>query len=200
MLPAAADNRPPLTCERCLRTQLSSPIAKPARINARAVATLSSSVTPSTGAASNADAAGQQHDQMSAGVCRLARQFQRAPSCRNTGCVWRWMARGKCFKPREQRGTLRRRGGDQTGANSDARVRKCARHRPRGLPAATTTGSTTSAANVAPGLTPSASDRRVETGRWRVYRRTKDAAGVIADFGKRGGRAAASGQTSQRGR
>ena len=49
-------------------------------------------------------AAGQQHDQMSAGVCRLARQFQRAPSCRNTGCVGRWMARGKCFKPRESEG------------------------------------------------------------------------------------------------
>ena len=52
--PQAEASRPPLICESCLRTQLSSSIDAPARLRARLMACLSANETPSTGAGSNA--------------------------------------------------------------------------------------------------------------------------------------------------
>ena len=89
---AAAARRPPLTAERCLRTQLISEMVAPDRSNSPVTARLSASETPGAGAASSADPPPEsRHSKRSSSPSPAARlrisSAAASPAPSGTGCA-----------------------------------------------------------------------------------------------------------------
>ena len=86
-----AASLPPLTADRCLRTQFISPIAAPLFSSARFTACLSASVSPAAGAASSAEPPPEIRNSTRSSAVRpcaicTMRSVARRPASSGTGC------------------------------------------------------------------------------------------------------------------